>query len=96
MLQDMDNSKLGEFVATRTYRGHGKDEKKSRYLNFERRFGSMANGQDPRLNVVKETLLRYKIKQSYLTLSICSEGLFRIRCYQIKSADEALAIVMYN
>ena len=24
-----DGRKLGEFVATRTYRGHGKDEKKS-------------------------------------------------------------------
>ena len=28
--EDMDGHKLGEFVATRTYRGHGKDEKKSR------------------------------------------------------------------
>ena len=27
---DMVGHKLGEFVATRTYRGHGKDEKKSR------------------------------------------------------------------
>ena len=26
---DMVGHKLGEFVATRTYRGHGKDEKKS-------------------------------------------------------------------
>ena len=26
----MVGHKLGEFVATRTYRGHGKDEKKSR------------------------------------------------------------------
>ena len=25
-----DGHKLGEFVATRTYRGHGKDEKKSK------------------------------------------------------------------
>ena len=28
--EDMVGRKLGEFVATRTYRGHGKDEKKSR------------------------------------------------------------------
>ena len=27
--EDMVGHKLGEFVATRTYRGHGKDEKKS-------------------------------------------------------------------
>ena len=28
--EDMVEHKLGEFVATRTYRGYGKDEKKSR------------------------------------------------------------------
>lgn len=28
--EDMVGHKLGEFVATRSYRGHGKDEKKSR------------------------------------------------------------------
>ena len=28
--EDMVGHKLGEFGATRTYRGHGKDEKKSR------------------------------------------------------------------
>ncbi len=28
--EDMVGHKLGEFVATRTYRGHGKDEKKGR------------------------------------------------------------------
>ena len=28
--ENMVGHKLGEFVATRTYRGHGKDEKKSR------------------------------------------------------------------
>ena len=28
--EDMVGHKLGEFVATRTYRGHGNDEKKSR------------------------------------------------------------------
>ena len=28
--EDMVGHKLGEFVAIRTYRGHGKDEKKSR------------------------------------------------------------------
>ena len=28
--EDMVGHKLGEVVATRTYRGHGKDEKKSR------------------------------------------------------------------
>ena len=27
--EDMVGPKLGEFVATRTYRGHGKDEKKA-------------------------------------------------------------------
>ena len=30
--EDMVGHKLGEFVATRTYRGHGKDEKKSRRM----------------------------------------------------------------
>ena len=30
VVEDMVGHKLGEFVATRTYRGHGKDEKKSR------------------------------------------------------------------
>ncbi len=28
--EDMVDHKLGEFVSTRTYRGHGKDEKKSK------------------------------------------------------------------
>ena len=28
--EDMVGHKLGEFVATRTYKGHGKDEKKGR------------------------------------------------------------------
>ncbi|MGI6071684.1 MAG: 30S ribosomal protein S19 [Lachnospiraceae bacterium] len=28
--EDMVGHKLGEFVTTRTYRGHGKDEKRSR------------------------------------------------------------------
>ena len=28
--EDMVGHKLGEFVATRTYRGHGKDEKKKK------------------------------------------------------------------
>ena len=31
--EDMVGHKLGEFVATRTYRGHGKDEKKSKVLS---------------------------------------------------------------
>ena len=30
VVEDMVGHKLGEFVATRTYRGHGKDEKKGR------------------------------------------------------------------
>ncbi len=30
--EDMVGHKLGEFVTTRTYRGHGKDEKKSRRM----------------------------------------------------------------
>ncbi len=29
--EDMVGHKLGEFVATRTYRGHGKDEKKGKF-----------------------------------------------------------------
>ena len=32
--EDMVGHKLGEFVATRTYRGHGKDEKKSRRYDY--------------------------------------------------------------
>ena len=30
VVEDMVGHKLGEFVATRTFRGHGKDEKKSK------------------------------------------------------------------
>ncbi len=30
VVEDMVGHKLGEFVATRTYRGHGKDEKKKK------------------------------------------------------------------
>ena len=30
--EDMVGHKLGEFVATRTYRGHGKDEKKGKKI----------------------------------------------------------------
>ena len=30
IVEDMVGHKLGEFVATRNFRGHGKDEKKSR------------------------------------------------------------------
>ena len=33
--EDMVGHKLGEFVATRTYRGHGKDEKKSGVMKLE-------------------------------------------------------------
>ena len=32
--EDMVGHKHGEFVATRTYRGHGKDEKKSKVRLF--------------------------------------------------------------
>ena len=32
--EDMVGHKLGEFVATRTYRGHGKDEKKAGKRQF--------------------------------------------------------------
>ena len=32
--EDMVGHKLGEFVPTRTYRGHGKDEKKSRRYSW--------------------------------------------------------------
>ena len=35
--EDMVGHKLGEFVATRTYRGHGKDEKKSGVRKYFRR-----------------------------------------------------------
>ena len=38
--EDMVGHKLGEFVATRTFRGHKKTEKKNRneIINFGRRF----------------------------------------------------------
>ena len=51
--EDMVGHKLGEFVATRTYRGHGKDEKKSgvrKYFagKFERRFYQWQKVIDPK------------------------------------------------
>ena len=68
--EDMVGHKLGEFVATRTYRGHGKDEKKSkrvRYGNFERRFLFMAKGHRSQIkrerNAQKDT--RPSAKLSY-------------------------------
>ena len=47
--EDMVGHKLGEFVATRTYRGHGKDEKKSKkYARIERRIHPWLKDTDPR------------------------------------------------
>ena len=68
--EDMVGHKLGEFVATRTYRGHGKDEKKSKVrqevLSWQR---------DIELKL-RESEMRRKIQDlqlSYLT----QECLFR-------------------
>ena len=41
--EDMVGHKLGEFVATRTYRGHGKDEKKDRFRKGDRKVGAENN-----------------------------------------------------
>ena len=61
--EDMVGHKLGEFVATRTYRGHGKDEKKSkrqiRFIYFERRVHPWQKDTDPKSRE-KETSRRYK------------------------------------
>ena len=59
--EDMVGHKLGEFVATRTYRGHGKDEKKAgQYLKtLERRFHQWLKDIDPRLKE-KEMLIRIR------------------------------------
>ena len=65
--EDMVGHKLGEFVATRTYRGHGKDE------DCERRVHPWLKDIDPKL---KEKEMLTKIQDlllSYLT----QEFLFR-------------------
>ena len=64
--EDMVGHKLGEFVATRTYRGHGKDEKKSKVsIIFGRRLYPWQKDIDPKL---KEKEMHRKIpdlQQSY-------------------------------
>ena len=57
--EDMLGHKLGEFVATRTYRGHGKDEKKTgnrKSIVIERRLNPWQKDIDPKLKE-KEILL---------------------------------------
>ena len=74
--EDMVGHKLGEFVATRTYRGHGKDEKKSRTLSklqLERRFHQWLKDIDPRL---REKEMPRRIRDRRLSC-LTPEYLFR-------------------
>lgn len=72
--EDMVGHKLGEFVATRTFRGHGKDEKKISLINrFGRRFNPWLKDIDPRL---KEREMPIKI-QDHLLRFLTQECLYR-------------------
>ena len=85
--EDMVGHKLGEFVATRTYRGHGKDEKKSKRqissIDLKGGFIQWQKDIDPRLREKemqqKDTRPSAKI---ILRKSICSEGMLRFGCHQ--------------
>ena len=68
--EDMVGHKLGEFVATRTYRGHGKDEKKSKVRGG---FWQWQKDIDPRL---KEKEMRRKIQDLQLSY-LMQECLYR-------------------
>ena len=81
--EDMVGHKLGEFVATRTYRGHGKDEKKSGHRSQIKR----------ERNEVKDT--RPSAKLSYARVSV-QKACFVLDAIRGKDVQTALAIVSYN
>mgnify|MGYP002249618660 CR=1 FL=1 len=62
--EDMVGHKLGEFVATRTYRGHGQRreevESQIRFIYFERRVHPWQKGTDPQIEERKKRAERYK------------------------------------
>ncbi len=84
--EDMVGHKLGEFVATRTYRGHGKDEKKSDVNNrYALKGGSSQWLKDIEVQIKRERNAQKDTRPSAkLSYARCirSEGLFRIRCHQ--------------
>ena len=73
--EDMVGHKLGEFVATRTYRGHGKDEKRSKVREFdcERRVHPWLKDIDPKS---REKEMHRKIQDHQLRF-LTLEYLFR-------------------
>ena len=96
--EDMVGHKLGEFVATRTYRGHGKDEKKIRCsLIFERRLLSWQKDIEVRLkeqeNANKDT--RPSAKLSYARMSV-QKACYVLDVIRGKDVQTALGILTYN
>ena len=81
--EDMVGHKLGEFVATRTYRGHGKDEKKSKVRSQIKR----------ERNAQKDT--RPSAKLSYARVSV-QKACFVLDAIRGKDVTTALAILEYN
>ena len=84
--EDMVGHKLGEFVATRTYRGHGKDEKKSGVKGHRSQIKRERNE-------VKDT--RPSAKLSYARVSV-QKACFVLDAIRGKDVQTALAIVTYN
>ena len=58
--EDMVGHKLGEFVATRTYRGHGKDEKNQVFANILEGDFIMAKGHRSQIKRARNASERYK------------------------------------
>ena len=81
--EDMVGHKLGEFVATRTYRGHGKDEKKSKVRSQIKR----------ERNANKDN--RPSAKLSYARCSV-TKACFVLDAIRGKDVETALGILEYN
>ncbi len=99
--EDMVGHKLGEFVATRTYRGHGKRRKEIRreikIIFSGRRFHPWQKGHRSQIkrerNEVKDT--RPSAKLSYARVSV-QKACFVLDAIRGKDVATALAIVSYN
>ncbi len=98
--EDMVGHKLGEFVATRTYRGHGKDEKKqdvSKYLRLKGGFYQWLKDIEVQIkrerNANKDT--RPSAKLSYARISV-QKACFVLDAIRGKDVQTALGIVTYN
>ena len=63
--EDMVGHKLGELVATRTYRGHGKDEKKSKVRKLKGGFYPWLKDIDPKLKEKEMQIKTQDLLQSY-------------------------------